>query len=582
MQYNTIEIMLHGTRYGEYTPDIAPHPGISLLKYEPTQNPNYLYVTLHIAPDAKPTTIHIHLRHPTRSTIAIPYQLNQKSTQPNQIQGLSPKDVIYLAMPDRFANGDSTNDSFNDLQQRGIQRNKMFFRHGGDIQGIINHLDYLSDLGISALWLNPLLENNQPYESYHGYAFTDHYQIDKRFGSNQLYKKLTDLCHQRGIKIIMDVVHNHVGDQHWLIKDLPETTWIHQYPQFTRTTYREPTLFDPYAATADSQLMSNGWFDVHMPDLNQQNPHVAKYLIQNNLWWVQYLGLDAYRIDTYAYPDQDFMAQWGKALQTEYPTLHLFAETWVHGTAVQAQFTQDNNLRKNYNSYMPAVTDFQLYYAINEALSREQGWTEGVMRIYYTLAQDFLYADPFKNVTFLDNHDLSRFYSMVNENYDKYIAGINLLLTLRGIPQIYYGTEILLKNYADPDGKVRQDFPGGWPEDTLNLFDPAQRKGQTQQAYNYLKTLIHYRNNTPALHSGKLKQFVPTDGLYTYFRYNDNQTIMVVINTSKDPKTLELQRFAEVTAPFTKATHVVSGNTYPLSTPWQLAPYESRVLELSK
>ena len=557
MEERKLEILIYDKNIGASVPEIN-YPGVRITEIYRPENPNYLFITVNIGKGAKPGKLDIRLTD-NGKVRSYPYELKKRKNNPLNHQGLTPADLVYLIMPDRFANGDPSNDSVKGMQQTGINRDKMFFRHGGDLRGIMNKLDYLEDLGVTALWLNPVLENDQPYESYHGYAISDHYNIDRRFGTNEDYVKLVEACHARGIKVIMDIIHNHVGDRHWFIQDLPARDWIHQYAEFTRTTYRAPTLMDPYASEYDKTLMTDGWFDHHMPDLNQRNPHLARYLTQNNIWWMEYSGQDAYRVDTYAYPDQEFMANWGAALQNEYPGTTFFGETWVHGPAVQAQFTEDNSLRSGYNSNLPAVTDFQLYYAVNEALTKPQGWTDGAARIYYTLAQDFLYAAPYRNVTFLDNHDLSRFFSVIGEDMNKFKSGISFLLTMRGTPMIYYGTEILMKNFTDPDGKVREDFPGGWSDDKVNKFTTNGRSAAENEAFNHLRTLARYRKNNPVLQTGKLTQFVPQDGIYTYFRYNRDKTVMVIMNTSDREQTVSTLPYAEHTDGFTGAKNVVTG-----------------------
>ena len=411
-------------------------------------------------------------------------------------------------MPDRFANGDYSNDSFDDMLQSGINRGKMFFRHGGDLQGIIDHLDYLKELGVTALWLNPVLENDQPYASYHGYAITDHYNIDRRFGDNELYKTFVEKCHEKGIKVIMDIIFNHCGHEHWLIKDLPAEDWVHQWPEFTRSNFRASVINDPYASKTDTKKLLEGWFDYSMPDLNQQNERLANYLIQNTIWWVEYSGQDAYRIDTWFFPDQDFLSRWAKRMQQEFPRLGMYGETWAQMMSVQASFAEDSGLTDEYNSHLPGITDFQLNFAIEEALTQKQSWTGGAARLYYTLAQDYLYEDPLRNVIFLDNHDKSRFFSTIGEDIDKYKSGMAFLLTMRGIPSIYYGTELLFAAISDPDGKVRQDFPGGWKEDKINKFNVSGRTAAEKDAFEYVKKLANYRKNTPALDG-----LVPGDGV---------------------------------------------------------------------
>ncbi|MEM1319852.1 MAG: glycoside hydrolase family 13 protein [Bacteroidota bacterium] len=579
MKNSRVELIIHDYRVRGYKA-VTNHPDVRVIKVTNAPNPNYLFVELDISPRAAARPFKIALTK-GEDVRTYDYEIKARRSDPRRVQGLDASDLIYLLMPDRFANGDPRNDSVEGMLQTGVARDKIFFRHGGDLQGIIDRLDYFSELGITALWLNPVQENDEAYESYHGYAVTDHYAVDPRFGSNELYLELVEKCHARGIKVIMDIIHNHVGDQHWFIKDLPSEDWIHQFDEYTKTTYRAPTLMDPYAAEADRQQMSDGWFDEHMPDLNQTNPHLARYLIQNNIWWVEYTGLDGYRIDTYAYPDQDFMADWGKAMQEEYPKLGLFGETWVHGAPIQAQFTQNNQLREGYNSYLPGVTDFQLYYAINEALGRQQGWTEGISKIYYTLAKDFLYEDPYRNVLFLDNHDLGRFFGVVEQDFNKYKSGLSLLMTLRGIPMIYYGTEILMTGTGGAFGEGgRKDFPGGWAGDAENKFEAAGRSAQEQEAFDFIKKLARYRKITPALQSGKMTQFVPVDDIYVFFRYDADRTVMVITNSAPEAKTVATQRYAERMRGFRSARDVITDEVISDLSAISVERNATRVLEL--
>ncbi len=520
------------------------YSGVKKIAVHEVENPNYLFIELQIDPSAKPGNIPIQLTKAGKSKI-YKYPILEKDALGGQFHGLNTQDIIYLIMPDRFANGDDKNDSYRDMQQKGIDRRKMYFRHGGDLQGIMDKLDYLDTLGITALWLNPVQENNQPYESYHGYAVTDLYNIDKRLGSNDLYKELVKRCHEKGIKVVMDIIHNHVGDQHWFIKDLPDRNWIHQHDTFIKTSYRDQVYMDPYVSTGDFNRMNTGWFDRHMPDLNQQHPRLARYLIQNNIWWIAYADLDAYRIDTYAYPDRSFMANWAKKVNEAFPKVSLFAETWVHGSPNQAFFTQQNNMRGKQNNYMPAVTDFQMYYAITEALNQEQGWTSGAARMYHTMSHDFLYEDAYRNVVFLDNHDVSRIYSVLGENKDKLKSALSWMMTTRGIPQLYYGTEILLKNHADPDGKVRQDFPGGWPADGIDKFQRAGRTVEEEEIFRFTQSLIKMRKSHPALGSGKLIHYIPENGVYIYIRYDESERIVIIMNTHGKEQNVATSRFSE-------------------------------------
>lgn len=575
MEHNQLELLVYGTNVGSATVTSST-PNLRIVQQRAADNPNYLYVEVAIAGGMPDTDVVLTFKgkgKPVTKTWSV------KSRKPNPMRGVDASDFIYLIFPDRFSNGVAENDQVVGMQDQSLNRDSMFHRHGGDIQGIINHLDYVQELGATAIWINPMLENNQPETSYHGYAITDHYGVDPRFGSMEDYKRLVDEAHKRGLKIIIDVVFNHVGNEHWLIKDLPADNWLNQHETFTKTNYRATTLMDPYTSDHDHNRMVNGWFDHHMPDLNQRNAHVANYLIQNSIWLTEHLGIDGYRIDTYAYSDQKFMANWAKATRRVHPRIGMFGETWVHGTPVQRFFTENNPLRE-LNTNLPGVTDFQMYYAINRALEEPFGWTEGVSRLYYTLAKDYLYDDPYNNVLFLDNHDLSRYYSVCGEDFQKYKMGIGYMMTTRGIPSLYYGTEILMKNFADPDGKVRDDFPGGWEGDAVNKFKPEGRVGQEQEAFEYVSKLANWRKNTPVLHRGKLMQFVPEDGVFTFFRYSESECVMVVVNQNDAAKTLKMDRFSERTSGYSTGMDPVTMEQVRLGTELSVPAKSSMILQL--
>ena len=585
MVHNSVEICFSRKGIAEMTVSLSGNPsGVKIVKTEKGDSPNYLFVTLQISAKAQPQRVPIVFRHPQNdNSFTHEFPLLARTTA-RKAQGIDSKDVVYLIFPDRFANGDPSNDNVAGMYQ-GVQRDSLVGRHGGDLQGVIDHLDYLQDLGVTAIWLNPELENDQEKESYHGYALTDHYRVDRRFGTNELLKELIEKCHARGIKVVRDVVINHIGNKHFWMNDLPTKDWVHQWPTFTNTTYRAPTLLDPYASSDDKKRFNDGWFVPHMPDLNQRNPHLANYLIQQAIWWVEYAGFDGLRIDTYTYSDQEFMSRWCAELRKEYPQIGMFGEIWEHGVVVQGFFADNQPMTKaGFDSNLPGVIDFQLMFAIHEALNREQGWTEGAAKIYYTLAKDLFYQDPFKNLIMLDNHDISRFYSIVKEDFNKYESGMAFLLTTRGIPQLYYMTEILGTGFEAPShGNIRKDFPGGWPGDKANKFTPAGRTEQENKAYNFAKTLIHYRNTHPVLQTGKLMQFVPENSVYVYFRYNGKDNpVMVILNTANDMRTLDTSRFAEMMNGYSSATNIITGakvnNIKSLSIP-KNSPL---VLELSR
>lgn len=580
MKNPTVEVLIHQKGIAEYSVT-SGDKRVKIVTDENSDNPNYKFVTLDISKAVAGKVPLIFEKNGQKFKLA--YELRERNLNPKNVTGLSPKDVIYLVFPDRFANGDTKNDSIAGMLEAKSEAS--LGRHGGDLQGVIDKLDYLADLGITAIWINPEIENNQPKESYHGYAATDFYKIDHRFGTNDLYKTLVEKAHEKGIKVVKDIVHNHVGDQHWWMEDMPTKSWIHQFDTFTKTTYRAPTLFDPYASEMDKKLMSDGWFDTHMPDLNQQDEHLATYLIQNNLWWIEFSGLDAFRVDTYAYPDKDFTAKWGKAILEEYPNFTIFGETWVHGVVTQSFFTQKNGLQTGHETNLPGVTDFQLYYAINDALNNRQGWTNGAAKIYYTLAKDVAYLNPNKNVTFLDNHDLTRVATVMGGNITKVKSALSFLLTTRGVPMLYYGTEIMMNSDNEKDhGYLRKNFPGGFGDEP-NKFSESGRNEMENEIFNFTKKLLNYRKNSSVLTEGKLVQFVPENGLYVYFRYNEghSKAVMIAMNTHAEPTTFATNRFNEQLKHYTKGKNIITDEKITdLTATMRLGGYETMILELEK
>ena len=586
MQWNQVEILFQKPGLAAYEVRLEQAKGLKILKVEKGDSPNYLFVTLEIKPRAPAQKVEFVFSQ-GKSTFTHEFPIRSRNMGP-KAQGVNPKDVIYLIFPDRFANGDPSNDNVPGMLQ-GLQREKEEGRHGGDLKGVKDHLDYLQDLGISTIWLNPELENDQVDASYHGYAVTDHYRVDRRFGTNADLRDLVTECHQRGMKVVRDIVLNHIGDNHWWMKDLPTQDWVNQWPAYTNTSFRAPTLVDPYASEYDKKHFNDGWFDKRMPDLNQRNPHVANYLIQQAIWWVEYAGIDDFRIDTYSYSDQTFCSKWCQALREEYPNLSMFGEVWENAVPIQGFFADDQPMaRGKFDSNLPGVIDFQLCFAIQDALTKETTWTEGASKIYYVLAQDYFYKDPYKNQIMLDNHDMKRFYTQIGQNLDKYKTGMAFLLTTRGIPQIYYATEILSTGDGSSSwGTFRKDFPGGWAGDAANKFTEAGRTAEENEAFNFTRSLIRYRNTTPALQMGKLMQFATIDreperGLYVYFRYDDLKTVMVVLNFSNENKTLGTMRFAERMVGFTKAKNVVTGEILTDLTKLEIGKNLPLVLELMR
>ena len=554
-------------------------PDIKIINVFHPENRRYLFVDIEIAKNAKPQTVHFSFIGIQPGGWNFDFELKERRKGKGTAfaQGVRSEDFIYLIMPDRFANGDYSNDKVPGMKEQTLNRDSMYHRHGGDLQGVIDHLDYLKDMGVTSVWLTPVLENDMYRRTEHGYAITDHYRVDRRLGSNETYKKLSDELHRRGMKLIQDAVYNHSGLYHFFIEDLPMKDWIHQWPKYTNPNYKDQTLFDPYVAQVDKRLQLDGWFDRIMPDLNQENPYLANFLIQNAIWCVEEFGLDGWRIDTYIYNDLDFMNRCNKALLDEYPKLTMFGEAWVNGTANQAYFVR-NNIDSKFKSNLIGAKDFQLLFdGIYPAIKNGD-----YNRMYEVLSNDFLYKDPMNNVIFLDNHDITRFLSEVGEDVDKLKMGIGWLLTERGIPQLYYGTEILLKGIKNPDGLVRGDFWGGWKEDRENKFSAEGRNAKENEVFNWTKTIANFRKNASALKTGKLTQYVPQRGLYTYFRYDNKQTIMVIMNSSEQEREIDTKRFSERTAGFNTAKNIVSGETNMLSDTWKIPGKTIWIMELGK
>jgi glycosidase len=581
MKNPKLQLIVHGKDIAARSVTFR-YPGVRLTAVHKVENPNYLFLDLDISAAAKPGAFNISFSKEGAEKLSYKYELRERDHSPNRAQGVTNKDLIYLIMPDRFSNGDPSIDSVAGMEEMRVDRNKMYSRHGGDIQGIMNHLDYLKDLGVTTIWLTPEITNDEPRASYHGYAVTDHYHVDPRFGTNELYKAFVDKCHSMGLKVIKDLVHNHSGTEHYFIKDMPMKSWVHQWPKYTQSNFRDAAVMDPHASAADRNIMLNGWFDHTMADMNENNPYVQNYLTQNHIWWVEYAGVDGFRLDTYPYNDAAYMADWAQKVKAEFPHLSIYGETLVWSVANQAFFTQGNTVNRGFDTHLPGVVDSQVKDAIAEALNGKEGWTDGVNRLYLVLSQDFLYQDPTRNVIFLDNHDMSRFFSVVSEDFTKYKSGMAMLMTLRGIPQMYYGDEILMKNYDAPDGLVRSDFPGGWPGDPVNKFTAEGRTDRENEAFNYVRALANYRKGSTALQTGKLMQYIPQDGIYTYFRYDAASTVMVAYNGTDKDATLKTGRFDERMAGYKGAIDVITkqklGSIKTLSIPAKA----TLVLELTK
>jgi glycosidase len=594
MKNQNLQLMIHRDRVGQEKISMMPYPGVKLLKIHKAENENYVFIDLQISIVAKPGKIKFRIDN-LQSPEAVSYKIFEYELKPrhpqngkSRIKGVTSEDLIYLIMPDRFSNGDPSNDFLADMRDTGHDRNNPFDRHGGDLPGVQNHLGYLQDLGVTAIWMTPVVENDMSRtqeggvsrSTYHGYAFTNQYQVDRRLGGNEAYKKLVDAAHAKGMKIIQDAVYNHIGNDHWSFRDLPMKDWVNQWTAYTNTSYKDQPLVDPYASVIDKKISVDGWFTPFLVDLNQRNPYVSNFLIQYAIWATEEFGIDGWRVDTYFYSDPVFLNKVNDALLKEFPKLTVFGEAWVQSVTNSAYFCQ-NNINAPFKHNCQGVTDFPFLFAALDALNQPYGWNEGVNRLYQVLAQDLLYKNPMRNCIFLDNHDLDRFYSVVGEDLAKFKMGMALLLTMRGIPQIYYGDEILMKNYKNPsDAEVRRDFPGGWPGDPVNKFEAAGRTAQENEAFNYIKTFANFRKGSSAIKAGKLMQYLPQNGVYVYFRYDDKQTVMCVMNTNASASTIDLSRFQERMKDFTKAYDVATGNVFTLEPTLTLGAKYLLVMEL--
>ena len=543
MHRSEIQVLIYGEGISSLEPSSE---GLTLIATDRTENPNYLFLTL----DTKgktPGTYPITLMEDGKEKYTIDYELMERREGSARRKGFDASDLIYLIMPDRFANGDPSNDSHPDLTEKA-DRTVPGGRHGGDIQGVIDHLDYLQDLGATALWSTPLCEDNDSTYSYHTYAQSDVYQIDKRYGTNEDYRRLADELHKRDMKLIKDYVTNHWGLHHWIIRDLPEYDWIHQFPGYGQTNYRMTTQMDPNASEIDTRYNEDGWFVRSMPDLNQGNPKTLNYLIQNAIWWVEYAGLDGFRVDTYSYGNKEGMAAWTKAIMDEYPNFNIVGEVWMHDQAQNAYWQKDSKIGaiQNFNSHLPSVMDFTLQEALTGAFREEPSWNMGMIRIYENFVNDFLYPDINNILVFAENHDTTRMNELYPELQD-YKLILTMLATIRGIPQVYYGSEIgMMGDKGKGDADIRRDFPGGWKGDAQNAFDAASRTSEQAAYFDFSKRLFNWRKTAEAIHKGKTVHFVPHQEVYVYFRVLEENRVMVVLNNSGKDVELKLERFEEM------------------------------------
>ncbi len=579
MKNPNLELLVYGKDVGASQVEVS-YPGVLLREVIHVENPNYLFIRLYIDPTTKAGTVEIIFKL-LNKTAAI-YNLELKERQPHKHRPITTKDVVYLLMPDRFANGDPKNDN-SPLTSENADRSKPGGRHGGDLQGIAQNLDYISDLGATVIWSCPLLENNASQYSYHGYAITDFYKIDPRFGTNEDYARFVAAAHEKGIKIIKDLVFNHVSSEHYWMKDYPMQGWINGDKTFYQTNYQNPVATDPYASRYDFNRLHNGWFVQSMPDLNQKNPHIASYLIQHSIFWIEFADIDGIRMDTYPYPDRHFMSQWMAALKAEYPDFFVVGEVWVDDPAYLSYWQQNTRNKDGYQSNLESVTDFPLFNAMNAAFGGGNTFA-----LYKTLNQDFLYENPNNLLTFIGNHDTDRALGIYNRSIPKLKLAVATLLTTRGIPQLFYGDECLM-DYQGDHGLLRADFPGGWSNDKVNYFTQKGLSEEQKDFLAYLKKILAWRKTADAVHSGKLTHFIPRQefapeeaNTYVYFRHNQMSCIMVIINNQDKAYTLNAERFAEFLSPYRSAIEIISGTTLTDLSRFALSPNTAYILELKK
>ena len=535
---------------------IIQYEGVTINSITKLESANYLFLNLTIEKTTKEGVFDIVFNSNDGKQLVYKYELKQKKNRNNLSQSIDASDVMYLITPDRFANGNPKNDSTEDTLEKA-NRSNQDGRHGGDLQGITNHIDYIQELGVTTLWLNPFLENDQPKYSYHGYGISDFYKTDSRFGTNKDFNNLVDLCHEKGMKMIMDQVFNHCGSGHWWMNDLPSKDWLNQWDTFTQSNFTNITASDPHASKSDYDLFTKGWFDTNLPDLNLGNPFLATYMIQNSIWWVEYAQLDGIRMDTYPYPEKNVMANWVETIKSEYPNFYIVAETSESKASSLSYWNNGGTNNDGYKSPVNSVCDYPLYYAMLKAFGKE----ENIYKIYETLAEDFVYGDPFNNKIFNGNHDVGRLFTLLNEDIEKLKLSMAFILTTRGIPQLYYGDEIMF-NGGKPDGQLRKDFVGGWKSDNRNAFTNKGRTTEENNMHTYVSTILNWRKNATEIHFGKLTHFQPLDNIYIYFRHTNEEKTMVIINNNSEAiNKFSLVRFKEALEGYSNGTDIIT-NTF--------------------
>lgn len=560
-----LQILLYGENLALSDVSVSGE-GIFLKETVRQDNPNYLLLYLDLS-EAKAQTFQILLKN-GKKKLQIPYELKSRVRRGEDVKGFTSEDVLYLIMPDRFANGNPENDVIDGMREKKMDRADSFARHGGDIQGISNHLDYIADLGVTAIWLNPTQENDMESGSYHGYAITDYYQIDRRFGSNEDFCALVEKAHEKNLKVVMDMIFNHCGSENYLFKDKPSKDWFNYRSNYVQTSFKTASVMDIHASAFEKKIATDGWFTSVMPDFNQRNRHVARYLLQSSIWWIEYAGINGIRQDTHPYADFDFMSQWCKEVLDEYPYFNIVGETWLNSNVLVSYWQKDSKLAAPQNSNLPTVMDFPLQALMNQAFDEETGeWGGGLYKLYDYQTQDLVYANPMNLLTFLDNHDTSRFAQTdeMAKNLKRYKQAMVFLLTTRGIPQIYYGTEILMTgDKGKGDGDLRKDFPGGWQGDTRNCFVENGRMALENEAFEFTRQLLNWRKGNQVIGKGSLKHYSIQNGVYVYQREFNGKSVVVIMNGTDDSKELDLTPYQEI-LPRENAFDVLTGKNVNLS-----------------
>ena len=579
MKHSELQILLYGDDLASSDVTVSGE-GVYLEEVVKQENPNYLLLYVDLS-EVKAQTFHIQLKN-GKKQLQIPYELKTRTRKGEDVKGFTSEDVLYLIMPDRFSNGNPENDVVKGMKETKLDRTDSFARHGGDLQGISNHLDYIADLGVTAIWLNPTQENDMEGGSYHGYAITDYYQVDRRFGSNEDFRDMVDKAHEKGLKVVMDMIFNHCGSENYLFKDKPSKEWFNFHSNYVQTSFKTASVMDIHASEYEKKIATDGWFTSVMPDFNQRNRHVARYLIQSSIWWIEYAGINGIRQDTHPYADFDFMSQWCKEVLEEYPYFNIVGETWLNSNVLVSYWQKDSKLAAPLNSNLPTVMDFPLQALMNQAFDEETGeWGGGLYKLYDYQTQDLVYANPMNLLTFLDNHDTSRFTRTdeMTQNLKRYKQALVFLLTTRGIPQIYYGTEILMTgDKGKGDGDLRKDFPGGWPGDVRNCFEASGRTSLENEAFEFTRRLLNWRKGNSVIGKGTLKHYSISQGVYVYQREFNGKSVVVVMNGTDSPKELNLTPYREI-LPADKARDVLTGKQVNLGGKLALEGRENLVLE---